>query len=692
MLILFEALMRYAAAMNLNPMRIFLLAFGLFIAISIFGGSVIWWTLGLTDDLTIDGAAPIVGAAPAGLGEGWRTYGGDAGGNRYSAASEITPENVDQLDVAWIYKSGAFDGREDVSRRSAFQATPILVEDALIFCTQFNDVIALDPRDGSEKWRFDAKVPTDGRPANQFTCRGVAHWADSEADPIAACAVRVFMGTVDARLIALDAKTGAPCAGFGDDSEVSIAPSIALRWPGEFQITSAPAVVGDVVVTGLSIGDNLRTEAPLGTAHAFNARTGEPVWAFNPVPRDPADPARATWANGSADIVGHANVWSSIAVDEERGLVFLPTSSPSPDYFGGHRAGDNRYANSVVALNGETGKVVWDFQIVHHDVWDYDLPSQPGLYEVRRDGKVHDVVAQVTKMGLVFVLDRETGAPFLPIDERPVPQEGAVPEEVLSPTQPFPVATPPLIPTDLEPGDAFGVTLWDKLACASEIRGLRRDGLYTPPSVEGSLAYPFTGGGANWGSAAFDPTRNLLVVNMNSAAQAMQLHPDTEDRAEITELDHDAEFAPMEGAPYGMSRKLILSPLGLPCSPPPWGVIAGVDLVTGDIVWRRTLGTTRDLAPGGIALKLGTPNFGGPVITAGGLVFIGAAMDDYLRAFDVETGVELWKGRLPAGGQATPMTYELDGRQYVVIAAGGHARAGTRLGDSLVAFALPQRP
>lgn len=675
--------------MKFTPLRIVLILLGLFVAVSFLGGSAIWWMLGWDDRLTIDGRAAVVQAAPTELGQGWPAYGGDAGGNRYSSAAQITPDNVESLDIAWTYRTGALDGHDDILNRIVFEATPILVGDSLILCSPFNVVIAVDPGSGAEKWRYDPQVPTDGRPANNFTCRGVSHWADSEAEAEAACASRIFTGTVDGRLIALDARTGQPCEDFGEGGTVQIAPSMALRWPGEWQITSVPAIVGDVVVTGSSISDNLRLEAPHGTVHAFNVRTGEEIWSFDPVPRDTDDPARASWAGDSAERAGHGNVWSTISVDQERGLVFLPTSSPSPDYFGGARAGDNRYANSVVALDGETGEVVWHFQTVHHDVWDYDVPAQPSLVQVWRDGRRHDVVAQITKTGLVFALDRETGAPFLPIEERAVPQGGAE-GEALSPTQPFPV-TPPIVPNRLRPfRDSFGITLWDRLACASQFRGLRGDGLFTPPTVGGMLAYPFSGGGGNWGGAAFDPSRNLLIVNMSNAAQAIDLIPGAEDSEQVSELSDDAEFAPMEGVPYAMTRELVVSPLGLPCSAPPWGVLAGIDLASGEIVWRRTFGTTEDFAPGGIALDTGMPNFGGPIVTAGGLIFIGAAMDDYLRAFDVETGEELWKGRLPAGGQATPISYEWQGRQYVVIAAGGHGRAGTTLGDHLVAFALPE--
>ena len=590
------------------------------------------------------------------------------------------------MEIAWSFRTGAFEGLdEELISRSAFEATPILVEDSLIFCTQFHQVIALDPGSGEEKWRFDAQDKGGVYPANQYTCRGVSYWQDNRADEPKMCSSRIVFGTLDSRLIALDTRTGQKCSEFGNDGEVRIEPSISLRWPGEFQITSAPTIIGDTVVTGTAIGDNLRTVAPRGTVHAFDIRTGKEKWVFNPL-----QPIK----NLAGDVVeaGHTNVWSTISADEERGLVFLPTSSPSPDYYGGNRPGDNLHANSVVALDAETGEVRWHFQTVHHDLWDYDLPAQPGLYQVWRDGEAHDVVAQVTKTGLLFVLDRETGEPFLPIEERPVPQTGKVEGEVLSPTQPFPVRTPPIVPNTLDPSEAFGITYWDKLYCRNRFEELRREGLFTPPSEQGTLAYPFTGGGANWGSAAFDPSRNLLVVNMSNIAAYVKLTKKGEMSIDeqISSVRDDSEHAPMEGAPYYMERAPILSPLGLPCSPPPWGVMAGIDLSSGEIVWRKTLGTSEDLAPGGLALKLGTPVLSGPIMTASGLTFTGATMDDYIRAFDSETGEELWKGRLPAGGQATPMSYQYGGRQYVVIAAGGHSSAGTRFGDYVIAFALPQ--
>ena len=643
------------------------------------------WGLGGADRLDVRGVAKPVGrkTPTLGLGDGWPSYGGDHGGNRYSRAVQITRANVQRLAPAWEFRTGDLERRGELMRVSASEGTPILTDESLVFCTPFNEVIALDPGTGAALWRFDPNIDLEQEPANQYICRGVSAWRDPSAD--SACRHRIFMGTNDARLIALDAASGEPCEDFGDKGQVRIDPGMDLRWPGEFQITSPPAIVGDTVIIGSAISDNARVDAPAGTVRAFDARTGVQKWVFDPIPRGQSDPGRADWPEGPAPREGHANVWAPMSVDTERGLVFLPTSSPSPDFFGGLRPGDNRYANSVVALKADTGKLVWGFQTVHHDVWDYDLPSQPGLYSVWRDGQAHDVVAQTTKTGMVFVLDRESGQPFLPVDERAVPQ-GAIAGEALSPTQPFSVV-PALVPQAVRVEDAFGLTGFDKHACRKAIKGSMSGAIFTPPSTQGTLMSPFTGGGANWGGTAYDPTRNLLVVNMSNLVHKITLIP-AQDVENAQRVFHDQEVSPQTGAPYGMKRETLMSPLGLPCNRPPWGIVAAVDLAAGDIVWRRRLGTTEDLAPGP-SFELGTPNFGGPIVTAGGLIFIAAALDNYLRALDIETGDELWRGRLPAGGQATPMTYEWQGRQYVVIYAGGHARVGTQLGDHLIAFALP---
>ncbi len=622
----------------------------------------------------------------------WDHYGGDAGGQRYVAASAITPENVSGLTEAWRASTGALEGKSaETLKRYAFEGTPILAGEALVICTPFNVVKALDPASGAELWSYDPQIATDQRPANQFVCRGVAYWQDAMATPNADCATRIFMGTNDGRLIALDARNGRLCAGFGRNDlrpgELDVGADRLLVWPGEFQITSSPVVTGDTVIIGSAISDNVRADAPKGTVRAFDARTGERRWSFDPVARGAADHPQ-DWPEDVSEI-GQANVWAPFSVDEARGLVILPTSSASPDFFGGLRKGDNRYANSVVALNAKTGAVVWSFQTVHHDVWDYDLPSQPTLATLTREGKPVDVVIQVTKTGFMFVLERETGKPFFGVEERAVPQGGML-GELLSPTQPFPVKPPALVPQALGKDEAWGVAYFDKKGCAERLEHVRSEGLFTPPSLEGTVLYPFNGGGANWGGMAFDPVRKIAVVNVNIAAHIITLFPGAEFKGR-KDVDGHAEISPMKGTPYGMRRDLFVSGLGLPCTPPPWGKLVAVDLNDGTIKWSEPLGTIRDLAPVPLPLKWGVPNFGGPLVTQSGLIFIGAAMDNYLRAFDTESGEELWRGRLPAGGQATPMSYVWQGKQYVVIAAGGHARAGTKIGDEIVAYALPDK-
>lgn len=650
----------------------------------ILGGSAVW-LLGGAHSLDVAGRAERVAAAPE-TGP-WSEYGADAGGSRYSGAAQVTPSNVGSLMRAWVYSTGDLKSKPDAMRRSAGETTPILVEDSLIFCTPFNEVIALDPGTGAEKWRYDPKINLEQRPANQYVCRGVAYWRDAAAT--GACASRIFGGTNDGRVFAIDAATGGACEGFGVNGEIIIEPGMDLEWPGEFQITSAPTIAGDVVIVGSSISDNARVAAPHGTVRAFDARTGAPRWSFDPIPRSADEANAGDWGGAFPRQEGHANAWAPMSYDAARDLLFIPTSSPSPDFFGGLRPGDNRYANSIVALRAQTGEVAWAFQTVHHDVWDYDVPAQPALLTITAVDGPHDVVALVAKAGLLFVLDRDAGKPFLPVEERPTPQEGAAPGETLSPTQPFPTATPPLVPTTVKSRDAFGLTWFDKRICAKAIKSLRADGLYTPPTEQGTLFLPFTGGGGNWGGGAYDASRNLFVVNMSNLAHLIQLIP--ADKVEATrEVLHDSEISPQTGAPYGMRRELLLSPLDLPCTPPPWGVLAAIDLSDGGIVWRRALGTIEDLTGGVLKAELGSPTIGGPMITAGGLVFIASTLDYYLRALDVETGRELWKGRLPTSAQATPMSYEWQGRQYVAIFAGGYSNIDTPPGDELIAFALPE--
>ncbi|MEQ9520066.1 MAG: pyrroloquinoline quinone-dependent dehydrogenase [Parvibaculum sp.] len=617
----------------------------------------------------------------------WRHYGGDAGGNRFVASDQITPANVDDLEIAWSFSTGDMERRPEAVKISAFEGTPILVEDSLIVCTPFNEIVSLNPGTGVEKWRYDARIATDYRPGNQFACRGVTYWLDEGAGPRDLCRARIFMGTADSRLVAVDMPTGAPCLMFGRDGEVEIDPGMPLLSRSEFQITSPPVVVGDTVIIGSAIGDNQRADAPKGTVRAFDARTGEPRWTFDPVARGAAEQP-GSWLNGSHQRTGHANVWAPMSVDEARGWVFLPTSSPSPDFFGGERPGDNRYANSVVALDGATGEVRWHFQTVHHDIWDYDLPAQPSLVTLTRPEGPVDAVVQVTKTGFVFVLNRETGEPIFGVEERHVPQDG--PEgEWISPTQPYPVLPPPLVPQTITAEEGWGITPYDEGWCEDAIASYKSQGLFTPPSPDGTLLVPFTGGGANWGGLAFNAETQLMYINTNRAIHVVTLIP-AEDFANTKAANPDQEISAQAGTRWAMRRDLLRSPFGLPCNPPPYGMLHAIDLSDGSIRWESVLGTVEDIAPLPIPWELGTPSFGGPLVTRSGVVFIGAAMDNYLRAFDAATGEELWKGRLPAGGQATPMSYEWEGRQYLVIAAGGHSFSRTTPGDEIVAFALPE--
>ena len=618
--------------------------------------------------LGVCAAASLI-AAPA---YGWDHWGGDSGGTRFSPLAQITPDNVTNLVPAWQFRTGDLDRRPaDQMKRTKFEATPLLVEGSIMFCSPFNEIIAVDPGTGTQKWRYDPKLDPNLRPGNRYTCRGIAYWVDDRVSEGAACRARIFMGTNDARVIALDAKTGSPCADFGTRGEIKLSTG-KLEWPGELQITSAPVVSRGTVIVGSSISDNRSVDAPLGTVRAFDAHSGQQRWTWDPLVHD-------------GITAGNANVWAPMSSDEDRGLVFLPTSSPSPDFWGGKRPGNNEHADSVVALRTETGELVWSYQTVHHDVWDYDLPAQPTLARIDTGQGMRDVVIQPTKQGFLFVLDRDTGQPIWPVEERPVPQGGAEGEQ-LSPTQPFPTHVPTLMPQQFSTAEIFKpFPTFGRSACDEQLQALRYEGLYTPPSTQGTLIFPMTGGGVNWGGAAFDPTNQILYANTSYAVHIVKLIPRAEAEGFKPPPGHD--FGPQRGAPFAMTRSVAASELGLLCNKPPWGTLVAVDLKAGKILWRSSVGTTEDRAPLGMAFNWGTPLVNGVLITAGGLVFTGA-MDAYLRAFDGKSGEELWQGRLPVPGVANPMTYLWKGEQYVLIAAGGHSEAGTTIGDSVVAFRL----
>jgi quinoprotein glucose dehydrogenase len=615
----------------------------------------------------------------------WPEYGGDKGGLHWSPLQQITRENVAGLEVAWTYRHGDISDGSDGTTRTSFNVTPIVVGGAMYFCTGKNRVIALDAETGKERWTFDP-VQRRTKLSGPYprVCRGVAYWEASDAaERAAACGRRILTGTLDAELIALDAASGAHCTGFGSGGRVALREGVGDAPGFEYYPSSPPLAVGDLVVVGALVSDNVGVDAPAGVVRTFDARSGALRWAWDPVPAGHAKRPGELYARATP------NVWSFFSADARRDLLFVPTGNPSPDLYGGQRGDLDRYGSSVVALRASTGELLWSFQTVHHDLWDYDVPAQPTLLELGVDGRRVPALAQITKMGHLFLLDRRTGLPLYAVEERPVPQGGA-PGETLAPTQPFPTHPAALHPASLAPEQAFGFTPWDRGRCAEKIRALRNDGIFTPPSLQGSLLYPSNAGGPNWGGVSIDPARERLFVNQMRLAGYVQLIPRADyDALPSKQATYPEELYPMEGTPYAARRGTLMSPLGTPCNPPPWGVLTAVDLASGKVLWEVRLGTTRDQAPFPIWLPLGAPNLGGSLATAGGLVFIGATTEKILRAFDADSGREVWSARLPFTANATPMSYRLrpDGKQYVVVAAGGHG--WSQPGDALMAFALP---
>jgi quinoprotein glucose dehydrogenase len=590
---------------------------------------------------------------------------------RYSSARQIDRNNVTQLIVVWTYRTGALETKTEMLRKAAFEATPILVEGKLLLSTQYNHVIALDPQKGTKLWEYDPQLNLR-QEYSEVASRGVTSWIDSKSKSGQRCRLRVFVGTLDGRLIAVDGETGKPCSDFGTRGAIDLNRGAATQteWTGGYQVTSAPAVYRDLVITGSSIADNWRVNTGRGIVRAFDARSGKLRWTWDPIP----------WAKNTEPQTGAANAWSTLSVDSVHDLVLIPTSSPAPDYYGGLRPGDDKWANAVVALRASSGKFVWGFQVVHHDLWDYDVAAQPTLF-TWKDGTPAVVIN--TKMGHVFVLNRLNGEPLLPVKERPVPGSD-VAGEASWPTQPF--STISLVPEKFAPEDAWGPKPEDVKWCAERVKRSRAEGIFTPPSLKGTVVVPGNVGGVNWGGAAYDPERHLMIANTNRLIAWVKAIPRAEYHAEMKK-DQDnriyGEFGDQDPAPYGIYRTFLISPSGTPCNAPPWGATVALDLFSGRKLWEAPLGT---MIPG---KETGSINLGGPMVTAGGLVFTSATIDPFLRAFDSESGKELWKYQLPAGGQATPMSYTTGGRQYVVIAAGGHGKLGTKQGDYVLAFGLP---
>ncbi|MBI3697134.1 MAG: pyrroloquinoline quinone-dependent dehydrogenase [Acidobacteria bacterium] len=598
----------------------------------------------------------------------WPHYGNDPGGSRYSPLDQINRSNVGRLHTAWTYHTGDVSDGVKYPSRSAFEATPLVVDGVMYVTTPFSRLIALDPETGKELWAFDPHLNKD-RSYNLFINRGAAYWSSGKEK-------RLFLGTLDGRLFAIDAATGRPAPGFGDNGWLDLRRGWADDFPGAgYGLTSPVVVYKNLVITGALVRDG-EPQGPSGDIRALDARTGKLVWRFHVVPHK-GEAGNETWEGESWKNRGGTNAWSMMSLDAERGMVFVPLTSPAYDYWGGDRKGQNLFSDAVVALDAATGKRLWHFQTIHHDLWDWDLPAQPNLVTVWRGGKQIPAVAQVTKTGFVFVLDRLTGKPLFDVEERPVPAS-KVPGEQSWPTQPFPVKPPPFARQTFAFDELTDVTPESRAECLKLAEGAVTGPMFRPIGLEWTVMFPSNNGGANWGGASFDPASGLLFVNAMDVGSIFRAVP----RPEGSLIPYRLQSRSVGSSHFWDSKRL-------PCVKPPWGTLTAVDLSRGEFRWRSTLGVVDELVERG-APPTGAPNLGGSMVTGGGLVFIGATNDSRFRAFDKETGKELWVTRLPASGHATPMTFlgKKTGKQFVVIAAGGGNKYNSTYSDALVAFGL----
>ncbi|MDT3720678.1 membrane-bound PQQ-dependent dehydrogenase, glucose/quinate/shikimate family [Pseudomonas oryzihabitans] len=630
----------------------------------------------------------------------WTNYGGTAFAQHYTALDQITPDNVGQLQVAWRYHTGDLPGVED-PHEITNQVTPLKVGDTLYLCTPHSIAIALDATSGQEKWRFDPKIQSASgsfRDWAHMTCRGVSYYdanayvsldasaTTPRATAASSCPRRIFLPTADARLIALNAEDGSVCTDFGDQGTIHLLTENldGRMLPGGYFSTSPPAVTRDLVVIGSHVSDNYSIHEASGVVRAFDVHDGHLVWNWdsgNPDETEPLPEGRLYSHNS-------ANMWSVISVDETLGMMYLPMGNQTPDQWGANRSeGAEKYSSGVVALDVGSGQVRWHAQFTHHDLWDRDVSGQPTLVDIRTANGVKPALISAGKQGHVFVLDRRDGTPIFPVREVSVPQD-ALPGDRAALTQP--VSDISFEPPALTEAAMWGTTPFDQLYCRIRFRQMRYDGPFTPPGLTETLVHPGNAGAFDWGGVSIDPVRQLMLLNPNSFAFVYKMIPAEQVASRERGASEGSGVQPNTGAPYGIEITPFVTPWGLPCQAPPWGWVAAVDLTNGETVWKKKNGTTRDNAPLGIPLPLGVPGQGGMLTTAGGVTFFGAALDNYLRAYDVTSGRQLFKARLPAGGQATPMSYQgKDGRQYVVIMAGGHGSLGTKMGDSLIAYALP---